>query len=127
MGRANHVEIAAVLDKAVDSLLRRGWTQGASARTQTGPKTSEGLDRPIACMDKRASCFCLSGALTLAVYDTPDMSYDAVFSLVDEAILRATRRPLTIAEYNDSVAKNVEDVIRVIDNAKAIAQEGNLN
>lgn len=126
MGLANHAEVTAALDKA-SVLLKRGWTTGASARAARLSRFNNGQLEVVAATSDDAACFCLSGALTRAVYDSPDVMYGPVFNVVEQAIFRATRRQYSIAEYNDTVAKSVDDVTRIIDSAKAIAQEGNLN
>jgi hypothetical protein len=92
------------------ALIERGWTQGSSARTETGD--------PIGVSSKCAAQWCILGAVC-ATADGMEDEIKALDTL--EGVTDA--RPGYIAEWNDAPERTQADVLAAFDRAIELAEQ----
>ena len=94
--------------KRTRELIERGWTQGSSARDADGQP----------CDLRRATCFCLYGALTQASYEEGgSLMYwimDPIREPLIDSFIKATGIR-NIVEWNDDAKRTKEDVLNALD------------
>jgi hypothetical protein len=137
MAKTEIIQLSAVTDAGMlrdaAKLVRQGWTQGYSARTEVGH--AAGFDW------YNAVCFCAAGAVSRAIMDglgghpaitTTHLFHETeqrLFECVVEVIKEISPgQPVKfddpgthIAEWNDSWARDQNTVVAVLDKAATLA------
>lgn len=117
-----HKQEIAFLKNTKDLLIKKGWTRFQFARNKIG--------RSVSIHSNAAASFCLMGALFRTEFDFQSSSdiRGRCQNLIVKAIAiknkikKESYRDIRIAKYNDKQAKDVSDIISIIDEALIIAR-----
>jgi hypothetical protein len=98
-----------VLVGARRQLTEKGWTRGEFAKDKNGSTVATGSDAAV--------CYCLDGAMRSLKGDP--------YSYLDarKMIRRVIGASMLISDYNDNVARSVDDVLSVLDQAIELCKE----
>ena len=111
MTNAQTTQTTEILERAHE-LIEQGWTKLASARDAHGTLCSA--------HDPRATCWCLTGAIRRAAYDTPGASTShTAETLLLETIptLDAYNDGMTLAGFNDNPYTTRDDILQALTKA----------
>lgn len=115
-----------VIDKAIELIETKGWTQGAYARLANGDKTEY--------TDTAAVCYCISGAMNCAAKQlkNEENDYDEIFlkgwwTITDVLRNREGGKAWDQPVYwNDESGRTKEEVVELLKKASTKLDQGNL-
>lgn len=85
----------------------KGWTQGDAAIDESG--------RHCGPRDTRACAWCIVGAIQVAT--SSNLEWNSVYDALTEEIESGPEQYKFLVEFNDDIAKDVKDIVKIIDSA----------